>query len=55
MVADKKFAQFARGLNLIKSKSIRAMIFASFIGIDNINEGDIEFYLKGLYYISNGR
>lgn len=55
VVSEKKFIQFVKGIESYKQKSVRIMLFASFIGIDTISEGNTEVYLKGLYYFINGR
>lgn len=51
-VADKKFIQLIQGISSHKAGNTRMTLFASFMQILPYNEGDFEFYLKGLYFMT---
>ncbi len=54
-VAEKKFVKFVKGIIVYKGRNKRIALFASFIGVIPYNEGEFEFYLKGLYYMVRPR
>lgn len=51
-VAEKKYINIIQGLINKKIENIRMTLFASFMGIPQYNEGDLEFYLRGMYYMT---
>ena len=51
-VAEKKYATTVRGIIMCEEKNIRVLLFASFIEITEYNEGDFEFYLKAVYFMT---
>lgn len=52
LVADKKFIQLILGILAYSHDNIRLKLFGTFIGIWPSGEGELEFYLKGLYYLT---
>lgn len=52
-VADKRYMQLIQGININNNTgNPRMQLFASFMQITPYNEGDFEFYLKGLYFLT---
>ena len=52
-VADKKFIQILLGIIKFGNRSSRAKLFGTFIGIWPMSQDELEFYLKGLNYMTN--
>lgn len=54
-VAEKKFISIVQSIKAKRADNIRLTLFASFLGIPQYNEGELEFYLKGMFYITKIR
>jgi len=50
--AESKYTKFLQALIKFKDGNPKLTLFASFIGINQYNEGDFDFYIKGFYFIT---
>ncbi len=52
-MASREYTRFVKGVLAHKDSDRRIALFAEFLGIFPCEEGDFEFYLKGLRYCKN--
>ena len=50
--AEKKYSMLMRKFIYYQNCSKRIKLFDSFIGIGNVYDGDFEFYLKAVYFLT---